>query len=187
MRSNSTLKLARLGAAALTATALALTFGARPASASLWQLSDSFEGDPSATWAIDGVGGGGGVFEIGVGTAKTGSNNAFLRADTDWYGVGRTVHVTPKEVHADANCSAGFQITPVGAAVTLLNIEVIDPDTWDYLALQTVRISSNGWRLVTSPGWTGGPVNVFVRVSMLAGRGFAPIRVDDLTVQCTFQ
>lgn len=186
MRTTTTRRLARLGVAALTATVLGLGFGARPAFASLWQLSDGFEGDPSATWTFDLAGTGGGVFEIGAGRARTGSNNAFLRADTGYSAVGRTVHVTPKEVHDDASCFLGFQVTPVGAAVTMVNVEVIDPSSWTYLALQTIRISSNGWRLVSTPNWTGGPVNVFVRLSALAGRGFAPVRVDDMIVQCTF-
>jgi hypothetical protein len=191
MRSVSIRRLARLGVAGLTTTVLALGLGASPAFASLWQLSDGFEGDPSATWEFDVVGSGGGLFEMGLGTARTGSNNAFLRADTEFTALGRSVHVTPKEVHDDASCFLGFQVTPVPSAalpaIALMNVEVIDPSTWTYLAVQTTRISSDGWRMITSPNWTGGPVNVFARLSLVAGRGLAPVRVDDMIMQCTFQ
>jgi len=174
--------------AALVSAVLAVALGARPAFASLWQLTDSFDANPSATWSFFAAGSGGGVFETGFGTARTGSTNAFLRADTEFTSVGRTVHVTPKQVHSDANCSLSFQVSPVGPpSLSLVNVEVIDPGSWNYLAVQTVRISSAGYRQVVSPNWTGGPVDVVARLSVLAGRGFVPVRVDDMIMQCAFQ
>jgi hypothetical protein len=174
---------ARLALATLTATALALGFGATPAQADIWQHNDGFEGNPAAVWTLFNSGVGSGSFEIGAGTARTGSNNAIIFAQDGWSSVGKTVRVTPRQVNM-TTCILAFQLAPVG--VSMVNVEVINPADWTYLAVRTVRLTNAGYRLVTTPTWVGGPVNVFVRVSMLAGRGFGPVRVDDMIVQCSF-
>jgi hypothetical protein len=183
MRIRASGRLARLAIAAVTVTALTLGLSASPALADLWQHSDGFEGNPAAVWTLAHAGTGDGWFEIGAGTARTGSNNAFITATTDWSSVGKQVRLTPRTVH-QTTCGAGFQVNPIGIA--MVNVEVINPVDWTYIALRTVRLTGSGYRLVATPTWANGPVDVFVRISVLAGRGFGPVRVDDMVVQCAF-
>lgn len=174
---------------ALTAGALviscALALGlAGPAQASLWQLSDGFEGNPAATWTLFKVGTGGGGFDINAGTARTPYNNAWLTIQSSgWSSVGRNVHLTPVTVH-QASCAARIYVLPLGTAK--INFEVIKPSTWTYLSLKTVTLSGSTYQSVTTNSWNAFDVDVFVRVSLIYTGGFSAVRLDDLVVQCSY-
>ena len=159
---------------------------AAPAHADLWQLSDGFEGNPAATWQVASYGVSAGGFETNAGTARSGSNNAWLTAETEFASVGRSVYLRPAQLHKPT-CGASIYLRPFpgadGGNVTA-NVEVIDPSNWNYLALETVTLGSSGYTQVSTPSWKPGPIDVYVRVSLIGVGGYSGLRIDDLTVQC---
>ncbi|MDG4828218.1 hypothetical protein O7627_02725 [Solwaraspora sp. WMMD1047] len=177
-------RFVRLTAAAAVATAVALTVAVSPAHADLWQHSDGFEGDPAAVWEFHRSGAGSGSFQIGQGTARSGSNNALLSTSAGgWSGVGKLLTVRPRTAGHATTCGGGFFVQATsGPAV--LNVEVIDPASWTYLALRTVRVTDTAWRRHDVASYQNGPTQVFMRVSLLGGS--APVRVDDMVFQCSF-
>src|SRR5215211_4684809 len=127
------------------AISCALIIGlAGPAQASVWQLSDGFEGNPAAVWTLYRVGTGGGGFDINAGTARTPYNNAWLSMQSSgWSSVGRSVHLTPATVH-QTTCAARIYVLPLGTAK--INFEVIKPSTWTYISLKTVTLSGSTYQ-----------------------------------------
>jgi len=164
------------------ATALVVA-SAGVAHASLWAHQDGFELDPTTTWSIEHYGNSNGGFDLGVGTARSGSNDAWLTAQDQFSAVGKPVHLTPAEFHA-ATCSAQIYVKAVGPAT--LNVEVIEPASWTYIALNTVSLSGGGYTAVGVGPWTPGPVDVYFRVSLLGNGGRSQVRVDDLQVSCAY-
>lgn len=183
MRSASK-SLVRLAVAVAATTAVTLGVAASPAQADLWQHTDGFESNPAAVWQFHRAGAGSGALELGAGTAAAGLNNAILTTSPGgWSGVGKLLTVRPRTAGHSTTCGGGFGVRPVGAPA-VLNIEVIDPTTWTYLALRTVRVSEPVWRRHDVASYRDGPTQVFVRVSLLGGSG--PVRVDEMGFQCTF-
>lgn len=152
------------------------------AHASLWQVQDSF--DPTSTWTFDRTAGDGG-FDSNPGTARSPNNSAWMTIQSNgWSGVRRNVHLRPVPFHSPVNCAAQIYVQPLGTAK--LNFEVIKPSTWTYIALKTVTLSGGSYQAVTTNSWRALDADVVVRVSLLYTGGFSAIRVDDLTVQCTY-
>jgi hypothetical protein len=159
---------------------------AAPAHADLWQLSEGFEGDPATTWQVRSYGASAGGFEINAGTARSGSNNAWLTAETEFSSVARSVYLRPAQLHRPT-CGASIYLRPFPGADggdVRVNVEVIDPSNWNYIALKTVTLTGSGYTQVSTPSWKPGPITVFVRVSLLGVGGYSGLRVDDLNVQC---
>ncbi|MEV8514888.1 hypothetical protein [Dactylosporangium sp. NPDC051484] len=156
-----------------------------PAFASLWALQDGFESNPAATWWFQSSGNGFGNFDGTNGTPHTGSRYADVyRFDAGWASVGRNVHLTPAANHP-SNCSA--QIWLQQAPGTRVNFEIINPSTWTYISLNQITLPNDWqWHAYTSGSWKPGPVDVVVRVSAVSTGGFAGVKVDDLTVQCSY-
>jgi hypothetical protein len=148
--------------------------------ASVWQLDDGFEGNPASTWSLYHSAIGGGGFNINAGTARSGSNNAWLVTQTGWSSVGRTVHLTPAQLH-QVTCAAQIYIQPLNT--TTLNFEVIDPPTWTYVSLKTVTLPAGSYQRVLTDPFVPYRTDVFVRVSTTSP---STARVDDLTVQCVY-
>jgi hypothetical protein len=172
----------RVAAAILGTSAGVLALTGVPAQASLWQLQDGFDYQPAATWTIEHVGTSGGGFDLNAGTARTAPNDAFLWAQTQFSSVGRSV--TLRNNSTRTSCAAGIYLQGFDGAK--VNVEVIDPSTWTYVALNTVTISGSGYRQYTVGPWTGGPNTVYMRVSLLGTGAYNLIRIDDLTVQCSY-
>lgn len=165
----------------VSAGLIAVTSGV--AHAGTWQMNDGFEYNPAGTWTLYHSGVGGGGFDLNAGTARTGYNNAWLSVQTGWSSVGRSVYLTPAQLH-QSSCGAGIYIAALSGA--RLNFEVINPSTWTYVALKTVTLSGGGYTLVTVGPWVPGPTTVFIRVSLLGSGAFNAVRVDDLIVQCQY-
>ena len=180
-------KAIRAAAVVITMTVGTIVGTAGVAHADYWALSDGFELNPTTTWTLETYGQSAGGFELNAGTARSGRNNAWLRATTSFSAYGRNVRITPARYRPDCSASVYIQ-SPGGAA---LNFEIIDPATWNYIRLTSVTPAStgSGWTLVSSgvwhPGVEGGE-NVVVRVALL-GDGYSNdwIRIDDLQVSCS--
>jgi hypothetical protein len=178
------IRVIRYAVAVAAATAVTLGVAVSPAKADIWQHTDGFESNPFGVWEFHRSGAGSGDVELGLGTARTGQNNAILTTSAGgWSGVGKLLTVRPRTAGHSTTCGGGFYVRPVsGPAV--LNVEVIEPTSWTYLALRTVRVSDLLWRRHEVATYQDGPTQVFIRVSLLGGSG--PVRVDDMTFQCSF-
>jgi hypothetical protein len=98
--------------------------------------------------------------------------------------VARTVHLTPAVNHR-ASCAA--QVWLQEAPGTRVNVEVIDPANWTYLAVRQATLPAGyPWKAYGSGTWTPGPVDVIVRISLLSDGDYERVKVDDLTVQCSY-
>jgi hypothetical protein len=169
----------------LVVSAGTLAVSATAAHADTWQLSDGYELNPTTTWSLERYGVSSGGFELNQGTARTGRNNAYLRATTSFSALGRTVRITPTR-HGPTCAASVYVQTPGGATV---NFEVINPASWTYIRLTTVTPAStgSGWTLVSSPVWepgVNGGENVVIRVALLGNGTSTWIRLDDLQVSC---
>ena len=92
----------------------------------------------------------------------------------------RSVRITP--ARHNPTCSAAIYLQ--GPAGTQVNVEVIDPSTWNYLAVKTVTLSGNGYADYGTPTWKSTIDPVVFRVSLLAN-GDSWVRADDLGVTCS--
>jgi hypothetical protein len=189
--------LTRRAGLALAATALALTAAllpATPAQALTITTNDGFESNPASTWSIGGNGSGTrtGGFGTTLGAPRTGSNLTWLRVQngTGWMSVGRTVSASTA-LAMPINCTLRFWL--LSSTGSRANVEVIRPSDWTYLALNQVT-ASGSWQQFTagpfdpSPAFTGGDIQMFVRVSLL-GRGAGTdsrLRVDDMSFSCLY-
>jgi hypothetical protein len=154
-----------------------------PAYASIWGFQDGFENNPTGTWHLEHYGNSNAGFDLNAGTARSGANDAWLTSQTSFASVGRTVHLTPAQFHA-STCAGQIFVQSLGTAK--VNFEIINPTSWTYIALETVTLSGGGYTAVEVGPWTPGPVDVYVRLSLLGNGGFSAVRVDDMQVQCSY-
>jgi hypothetical protein len=146
-----------------------------------WGLQDGFEDNPEATWTIQTYGSSFGSFENNAGTAHSGNNYVWLSAGTDFAAVGRPVHIPDL---ASPSCSASVYLETVYAGQ--VNVEIINPATWTYMASNQVTLSPGGYQQIFVGTFYPDPSDVYVRVSVLGtGTGnWSGVRVDDLQVSC---
>ncbi|MGH4026794.1 MAG: hypothetical protein ACRDRV_19655 [Pseudonocardiaceae bacterium] len=129
----------------------------------------------------------GGLSSLG---AHTGSRDAFLfMADAGFSSVGKVVHLQPVPNHPSHCILDGF-VDP-GTGFRSLNVEVIDPVTFNYIALNTVTLSDSAPYTEVGVGWDAGPgsqADPLIRFSLLGNPGGpkASVRVDDVKVICNY-
>ncbi|GAB1822619.1 hypothetical protein HerbRD11066_57830 [Herbidospora sp. RD11066] len=168
---------------------------AGPASAGLWQFTDGFEGDnPNLRWSFTDQG------ECGVplygnigGQPRTGTRSAVVYSgpSAGWCAIGRTIRLSPVAAHPGSRCGMGVWARVSNNPATQLNVEVIDPATWTYLALATVTSDgTSGYRQVTVT-WNAWQADVVLRFATVhvggAGPGvMARTELDDVLVQCFY-
>ncbi len=188
---------ARIATVAVAVSGLLVGLAGSPAQASVWSLQDSFDTD--GVWSFGSVGvtgpysyssGFGGIDHYSP-TTHSGKSSGYvdlLDANTGYVWAGRTVHLTPAQVHS-ATCYAGIWILPGNG--TSWNIEVINPTTWTYLALKSVTLTNTtgAYQFVMVGPWTTGPTDVYFRVALGANpklTGWVGGDLDDLAVQCSY-
>lgn len=171
----------RLFAVLVTAATAAIVGVATPAYAGVWSNQDGFENSPASTWWIEGAGDFGGF----DGLPHTGNRYATIYTDDGgWSAVGRMVRLTPALSHRS---SCGAQVWLQEKPGVRVNIEIIDPSDWTYIALRQVTMPAGyPWTAYSVGPWTPGPVDVVFRVSVLSDGGYARMKVDDLTVTCSY-
>ncbi|WP_156046131.1 hypothetical protein [Herbidospora cretacea] len=180
---------------AVTVAATVVLAPAGPASAGIWQITDGFEPgtDPASRWSPTVVGTCWGPYYTGgIGPARTGTGFAHWRVlyRPDWCSIGRTITLTPVISRpGPIRCTAGVWARLRGGDPQFA-LEVIDPDTWTYIALKTVPYP--GWRAdytLHTVSWTAQRADVVLRLTLGAmGNGPYPaeIELDDVVVQCTY-
>jgi hypothetical protein len=151
------------------------------------QWSDGFESNPSATWSFSGEGDSSGRFATAA--PHSGSTYASI---SEWYpgwsSVGRSVRITPATVHTPkCGLSAWMATTAYRPRV---NVEVIDPATWTYIALYQVTLSGQGYKNYAVGSWRATKADVFLRFSVLANDpnapAFANAQIDDVVISCSY-
>ncbi|WP_157520897.1 hypothetical protein [Herbidospora daliensis] len=169
---------------------------AGPASAGIWQLSDSFEpvSNPASRWAFTDQGDCEAPYfqSDGIASPRTGTGMAGLRVHNTggWCSLSRTIFLSPVPLHPGARCSAGVWLDLRNAAATF-NLEVINPANWTYIALKTVPVDqtvASAWRLHTV-SWTAQRSDVVLRLTV--GKAFnhtfaSRAELDDVVVQCAY-
>jgi hypothetical protein len=176
-----------------TAFLLVLTFGSGmsvPAAkaASVVVVSDNFEGNPASRWWLESGGYWGyGDFWNTPSLAHSPSRNAYLDAINGWAAVGRNVYLPLTTPYSKWRCNASFWITPQENARSKVNLEVIDPTNWTYIALGTFTREYNGGYQYISIDFVPTRKDVVVRLAVVHSyydSTSGSIRVDDLYVRC---
>lgn len=176
--------VATLAASLATFLVLVLT-GATPAYAiHLWSVADGFEGGQGA-WTQEAVNGFSGVDQT-PGLARSGSRYGYLDAEQGGWGALGLNLTVGIPANGTGVCSAQVYIDPQFTA--RLNLEVINPSSWTYIALKTVTLGGSGvFYQAASVGWVPVQPNVHFRVSVLGDtpNGFSGAHIDDFSVVCT--
>jgi hypothetical protein len=173
----------RRAATVLAISTALLVMSAGTANASVWAHQDGFESNPTGTWHLEQYGASAAGFDLNAGTARSGANDAWLSSQNQFASVGKTVHLTPAQFHS-ARCAAQVYVAALGPAN--VNFEIIDPPTWTYIALRSVHLTGGGYTAVEVGPWVPGPIDVYVRISLVGTGGFSAVRVDDMQVQCSY-
>ncbi|MEN3613991.1 hypothetical protein [Plantactinospora sp. ZYX-F-223] len=170
----------RIGAVAvlLGLTAALLAGTASPASAAIITVQDGFEGNQAANWSFTHVGDGTG----GISSLQThnGVKDGFISMRSAGFSsVGRRVFLPPT-----TSCTAGIWVNPV-LATQQINFEIIEPNSFTYVALKTVVLSGAAPYTFVSTSWNHGPTDILVRVSLIGVNGVTlGTWVDDLGILC---
>ncbi|MEO3923056.1 hypothetical protein ABGB07_04140 [Micromonosporaceae bacterium B7E4] len=170
----------RIGAAAvlLGLTAALLAGTASPASAAIITVQDGFEGAQAANWSFTHVGDGAGGFS----SLQThgGVQDGFISIRSAGFSsVARRVLLP-----TTTSCTAGIWVNPA-VATQQLNFEIIEPNSFTYVALKTVVLSGAAPYTFVSTSWNHGPTDILVRVSLIGVNGVTlGTWVDDLGILC---
>lgn len=171
--------MAKRAMVVLGVTLAMVAAAATPAQAHWLVATDGFEGTGS-NWIFQKSGTGSGFVERNSAYAREHLNNGALLATTGWSATGRAVFLTDG---ISIRCNAWIYVQTAGAK---LNIEVIDPSTWNYVALNTVTVPStgSGYTLVSVGPWLADIKYVHFRVALLANGGSSWVRLDSMGAQC---
>ena len=190
-----TTRIAVAAAGMLVACAAA----AQPAyAAGNWQVTDGFESNPAATWScwnsvqdpnfVNGC-------NIGFGSPNPhgGTHTSWIQANSGWSDVGRAATVNPFVPGQLPVCAARIW----GRTLTFNSqlhgqLEVIDVDTWTYVAIKPFTFTVGNdyliWRSITTAVWTPPHRNIFVRIGLIGENNneLDALEVDDLIVSCVY-
>jgi hypothetical protein len=196
----------------LAATSV-LVFGISSASASskpapkasIWQFTDGFDSNPTATWSCwasiphlfnrcESMPGG--PFRIPPDSVSM-TNAWRVAAISGWSDVGRPVSLSPFLSGRTLNCVAQMRVYPVWTELTGNNfnfrLEVIDSATWTYVSTKELNYTAanrpHAAVNITTPNWIPPRKNIFVRIGVIGGaitNQLDELWVDSLIVQCGY-
>jgi hypothetical protein len=149
---------------------------------------DTFEPNPVLGWKFShNASYGAGGFDYNQGTAFSAPNNAWLAVTNGWSAI-RVYTPLPADGETTMNdlCTASIYIKPAVNDSVTLNLEVIDPWTWTYVALKQVTLLPGGYKQV-SFSWRTTLDDVFVRFALLSNNGYyKKVRLDNYYVHCEY-
>lgn len=165
--------------------ALVLVSEPKPAAADqtigVW-VTDHFDANPGARWwfqhnAYSGGGGFGthGYFDY---------YSAWLESFIGWSAVGRSVTLPLAGPLSSWECTAHVHFYPYMSGYTTVNLEVIDPDTWTYIALKTVSGAQYKWQFVATDSFIPPRKDVIARVALVTDGPYRTVDVDEFSIQC---
>lgn len=177
----------RIAATVGMSLAFVLAAGA-PAHAANATLSDDFEAaDANYVWTTEH-----GECCLVPGNnpdAHSGSHAGFLPFARlgSWTSLGRSVHL-PAVLEPRTRCKAWIWIDPLWPIT--VNVEVINPTDWTYIALSTVTLAANsGWQQISTRVWMPYTSDVYFRVSNISDDVQAyggEAWIDDFSVLCAW-
>ncbi|WP_281898842.1 hypothetical protein [Phytohabitans aurantiacus] len=140
---------------------------------------DLFDNNPASRWT---------VWSTGNGTGSFGNSQARLdhSLSTGWTEISRDVSLGAPD--SDIGCAFEIQLRGTSSsAVSTVNLEVINPNNWQYLSLKQVQVSGQQWQSFLMLGWVHRVNPVKFRVSLLAAGGQArTVHIDTMTGMCGF-
>jgi hypothetical protein len=153
-----------------------------------WSITDGFENNPNGRWTrnFHGAGTAANYDTAGL-RARTGFINAWMTAGASNTYVTIRRNVT-LQLSGPSRCGASVYLSSVpGAAV---NLEIIDPATWDYASLRTVLVEGNGYQRHEFNAWEPRTSTVILRISLLGDLDYLTIpgphlRIDDVELGCS--
>ncbi len=170
----------------LTASALAVACvvaTAGPAHAGIIDMddyswtTDRFENDPASRWTIWSNGNGWGGFGDPAGWGYIAHTQT-----TGWTDIGRDVELP---VDGSSECQAFIHMFADNNGYRIsARVEVIDPETWTYLAEDGGGVASTPIEHFT-PKWKNGPKKVRFRVSLF-GNGPQILWLDNMVIHCVY-
>ena len=171
-------------------SAVLLGIAANPASAD-WYFADGLEAATTANWAVGGSGAGNSsrVYTTDCGLARSGCGGVVItQTGPGFMSAGRPLHIGAPQ--ADWCWLSGYlQRRIYGNNVLRINVEVIDPKTWTYLAAQTVTLHGPGsgiWDQGSAFFVLGTVRDVFIRFSVLGDSSGSTnmVNIDDVGLFC---
>ena len=175
------------GLRTLFVVALVLGVTSVPAAiASSAPISDNMDIEPLDQWHFEhNASYGAGGFEYNQGFALSPQNNAWLAATNGWSALRRYIRIPAGN---DPNiydlCTASIYIKPAVNDSVTFNLEVLDPYTYQYIALRQVTLLKGGYKQV-SVSWRSEFDYVYVRFALLSNNGYyKKARLDNFYVFC---
>ncbi|UQU65744.1 hypothetical protein COUCH_05345 [Couchioplanes caeruleus] len=102
---------------------------------------------------------------------------------TGWGSLGRSATMAPA-TPSGTKCSIQASLrTETPGRTSTVNVEVIDPATWRYIALNRVTVGTE-WAEVQTPDWVNGPTTVYFRVSLFGDASTKVLLIDDVYWKC---
>jgi hypothetical protein len=145
---------------------------------------DDFDPYPELNWTFEhNASSGAGGFEYINQGEYSSPGNAWLTATNGWSAM-RHYLTIPSDAWPYKSCTAYVDIkSAVNNSVTV-NLEVIDPSTWQYIAFKQVTMLKGGYRHVAVT-WMSALDKVQVRFSLLSIDGYyKKARLDYFMVHC---
>lgn len=142
-------------------------------------VSDGFEGNPASVWNVEHYGNSNGGFDINAGLARSGRNNAWLTAQTDFSAVGRTFTFSTS---AATTCGGAIYVRSLGG-VSVIHVAVFDPQTTIGTRFE-YTLSGTSWQQVNFPQWQWRSQPVALRVALIGNGRSQGLLLDDISAQC---
>ena len=183
---------------ALVTFVMAATVVPKPSYASTWQLSDGFEPGLTGNWSCwNSVQDPAFVNGCNVGYtdqfAHGGTHASWIQGNSGWSDVGRPLSLSAFTAGRTLNCSARIWGRPLTFNTQLHGqLEVLDLDTWTYVAVQPFTLTATNdylkWRPITTSNWVPPSKYVFVRIGLIGEENneLDALEVDDLSVSCQY-
>jgi len=172
--------------AVLLSAAVVLLWAAPANAFTVFTMHDSFEANPT-NWTFQRSGTGDGKISYDSRIAHTGSGFANISSmgSGAFSSVGLPVHLTPGATFC--TLSAVFSpesFSPDGH--NYVNMEVINPTSWTYIALKTLDFRSISVWPAESLTWIQSATDIYIRFSVLGSTDWR-IRtwIDDVSVTCS--
>jgi hypothetical protein len=149
---------------------------------------DNMDTYPMGPWFFEHNGYyGSGGFEYNQGTWLSAYNNAWLAATNGWSALGYHVSVPGPDDHSLSDlCTASIYIKPAVNDSVTFNLEVLNPYTYEYIALKQVTLLPGSYKQV-SVSWRSKRDTLVVRFSLLSNYGYyKKARLDNFYVNCVY-
>jgi len=149
-------------------------------------LIDYLDTNPSATWFFQhNASYGAGGFDYNQGTYLSPYNNAWLAATNGWSAIGRTVILPTPEPTLPDRCISSMSIRKVSGQSATINLEVIDPTTWTYIAFRQVTVMLNGYTRFYLD-FVPTRKDVIARFALIGTDYYKKVRLDSYNMVCEY-